>query len=73
MPYPLSEDRDNLLDMMEPRDRLFYEQMEEQMQLTRHVLHALTTTRVWATITGLALAVSVGFQAVAHLWPLIFK
>ena len=68
MPYPIEDDRERLVDLLPPNERLLYDALERQIQQTQLVLRALLVAKWWAVITGLALAASVLAQAAAHIW-----
>ena len=65
MPYPLSDDRDRLIDMMPPHERMLFELLENQMQQTQIVTNALIATRWWAVSSTGALGIVLAVYTVA--------
>jgi hypothetical protein len=62
----LSDHNADLVDLLEPRERLLYEALERQMQLTNAIMRSLNATRWWAVVCGLALATSITIDALVH-------
>jgi hypothetical protein len=52
------ENYDRLVDLMEPRERVLFELLENQMALTRLVMRALILARWWAVICSFALTIA---------------
>ena len=68
MPYPLKDERDALIDMLPPNERMLFEALENQMRQTQIVLEALCTARWWAVMTSIGLAAAL----LTYAWALMF-
>ena len=69
MPYPLHDDRDALMDLLEPRERMLFEALENQMKQTMIVIQALITVRWWAVATSAALILAL----LTYAWALLMR
>lgn len=63
MPYPIPSD-DDVRDLLEPRERMLFDMLQNQMTQTRLVTQALITVRWWAVVCSLVIAASLVFYGV---------
>ena len=68
MPYPLPSD-DELRDLLEPRERMLLDALQNQMLQTQIVTQALITARWWAVGTSIALTASL----LTYAWALLMR